>query len=458
MADAPDLGSGGATCESSSLSFRTQLITRYLAVNGLLEPRLERTITTLQGCSREVRISLQQTELKPHYEEAYVKAQAGITLPGFRKGKVPIAMIKQRFGRDIENEALETIADAEFRSFARSESQRVVGNPALTDIQKSADGVSFTIRYDVMPDFELGSYRGLSVNRPVKQVTEEDVQREVDRICMRAATFEPAEQIDGTLYVVGMTMHELDRETSMPIIGAEGKESRVFLEDDSVDMHLRSSLANCKVGDTFSYVGETADENAQPPSYRVTVNDVQRVVPAEFTNEFVEMITSNQMHTTEELRSDIERQITEYFEEATQRAVENQLIDQLVQAHEFDLPEPLVHAVIHRLFDDFKKRNEGAPGIEKLTAHDVEHELRGSAERIVRWELIRERIVDAEQMSLTDEDLDAAGSRFGIPADQLRMLLRQNESVEEQLLAEKAVRTLIDYAIVTDVNADDIEA
>ena len=172
----------------------------------------------------------------------------------------------------------------------------------------------------------------------------------------------------------------------------------------------------------------------------------------------VEMITSNQMHTTEELRSDIERQITEYFEEATQRAVENQLIDQLVQSHEFDLPEPLVHAVIHRLFDDFKKRNEGAPGIEKLTAHDVEHELRGSAERIVRWELIRERIVDAEQMSLSDEDLDAAGSRFGIPADQLRMLLRQNESVEDQLLAEKAVRTLIDYAIVTDVNADDIEA
>jgi trigger factor len=429
-----------------------------LAVNGLLEPRLERTITTLQGCSREVRISLQQNELKPHYEEAYVKAQAGITLPGFRKGKVPIAMIKQRFGRDIENEALETIADAEFRSFARAESQRVVGNPALTDIQKSSDGVAFTIRYDIMPDFELGSYRGLSVNRPIKNVVDEDVQREIDRICMRAATFEPAEQIDGTQFVVGLTMHELDRETSMPIIGAEGKESRVFLEDDSVDMHLRSSLANCKVGDTFSYVGETSDETAQPPSYRVTVNDIMRVVPAEFTNEFVEMVTSNQMHSTEELSSDIERQLREYFDEASRRAVENQLIDQLVQAHEFDLPEPLVHSVIHRLFDDFKKRNEGAPGIETLTAHSVEHELRPSAERIVRWELIRERIVDAEQMALTDEDLEDAGSRFGIPADQLRMLLRQNESVEDQLLAEKAVRTLIDYAIITDVNADDIEA
>ena len=418
---------------------------------------MERTITTLQGCSREVRISLVKSELKPHYEEAYVKAQAGITLPGFRKGKVPIAMIKQRFGREIESEALETIADAEFRSFAQGEKQRVVGNPALTDIQKSTDGVTFTIRYDVLPEIQLGTYRGLTLSRPVKEVTEEDVQREIDRICMRAATFEQAEQIDGTLYVVSMTMHELDRETSMPIIGAEAKESRVFLEDESVDMHLRSSLTNCKVGDSFTYVAETQDENAQPPSYRVTVGDIQRVVPAEFTNEFVEMITGNRMHTTEELRSDIESQLRDYFERATQQSLENQIIDQLVAAHPMDLPEPLVHAVMHRLFDDFKQRNEGAPGIEKLTAHDLENDLRAPAERIVRWELIRDVIVEAESLTMTDEDVTAAAERYGIGEDQLRMVLRQNQSIEDQILAEKAVKTLIDYAIITDVNVDQIE-
>ncbi|MBU3699887.1 MAG: trigger factor [Candidatus Kapabacteria bacterium] len=418
---------------------------------------MERTTTTLQGCSREVRISLVKSELKPHYEEAYVKAQAGITLPGFRKGKVPVAMIKQRFGREIESEALETIADSEFRAFAQAESQKVVGSPALTDIQKSAEGVEFTIRYEVLPDIELGTYRGLTLNRPIKEVTEEDVQREIDRICMRAATFEQADQIDGTLYLVSMTMHELDRETSMPIIGAEAQESRVFLEDDSVDMHLRSSLTNCKVGDSFTYVAETQDENAQPPSYRVTVSDIQRVVPAEFTNEFVEMVTTNRMHTTEELRADIESQIRDYFERATQQSLENQLIDQLVAAHPMDLPEPLVHSVMHRLFDDFKQRNEGAPGIDKLTAHDLENDLRPPAERIVRWELIRDQIVQAENLAMTDEDLTAASERYGIGEDHLRMLMRQNQSIEDQILAEKAVKTLIDYAIITDVNVDQID-
>jgi len=415
---------------------------------------LERTLSTLEGCKREVRISLTEVELKPHYQDAYVKAQAGITLPGFRKGKVPINIIKQRFARDIEADALETIADSEFRAFAQAEKQRVVGNPALIDIQKSQEGVAFVIRYDVMPDFELGTYRGLSINRPTKAVTEEDVQKEIDRICLRAASFDPAEQVTDTMHVVTVSMHELDRETSMPIIGAEAREERVFLDDDNADMHLRSSLANTKVGDSFQYVGETEDENTQPPSYRVTVTDIQKVVPAEFTNEFASMITGGRFESTEELRSDIERQIKEYFDQATQQSLENQVVDQLVQAHEFEAPEPLVHAVIHQLFDDFKRRNEGAPGLDKISAHDVEHEFRPSAERIVRWELIREKIIDAESIGLNDDDLEIAGTRFGIPADQLRMLMRQNASIEDQLLAEKAVRTILDYAIVTDVNVD----
>ncbi len=402
-------------------------------------------MTTVEACVREVRIELTDLELKPHYEQAYVRAQAGITLPGFRKGKVPIPIIKQRFARDIENDALDAIADAEFRKLEPS---------AMREKVRSYQSADFTIRYDVMPEFELGTYRGLEVNRPLKNVAESDVQAEIDRICLRAASFEPAEQVVDNRFIVTVTMHELDRETSMPIIGAEPREERVFLEDDSVDMHLRTSLNNTKVGDSFTYVGETQDENTQPPSFRVTVSDIQRVVPAEFTNEFVEMITGGRFKTTEELRADIESQLREYFERAARESVENQIVDALVKNHTFDVPEPLVHAVVHQLFDDFKKRNEGAPGIEKLTAHDVEHEFRPSAERIVRWELIRDRIIDAEGLAITDEDVVDAAGRFGLQEDQLRMIMRQNHTVEDQLLAEKAVKTLIDYAIINDVNVD----
>ena len=413
---------------------------------------MERIITTLDGCRREVRISLTQSDLKPHFDTAYQKAQSGISLPGFRKGKVPLPIIKQKFSREIETEALETIADDEFRNFANEEKQRVVGNPSLTDIAKEQGGVTFTIGYETMPEITLGDYRGLSVQRPVRDITDQDVQEEIDRICLRAATFEPVEEITDLMHVVTVSMNELDRETSMPVIGAEAKEQRVFLDDENVDMHLRNSLNGKKLGDSINYVAETTDENTQPPTFRVTVNDIQKVVPAEFTNEFVETVTGGKFHNTEELREDIHTQLITYFEQASRESVENQLVDQLVKGHEFEVPGTLVHAVVHQLFDDFKKRNEGAPGLENVTAHDLEHEFKPAAERIVKWELIRDYIIEAENIELTDADADAAAGKYGLTEDQMRTLMRQNRGISDQLLAEKAVQTLVDYAIITDVN------
>ncbi len=402
---------------------------------------MDQHITALEGCTREVRITLSATDLKPHYNDAYAKAQKSISLPGFRKGKVPLPTIKQRFGKQIEAEALESIADTEFKRVALAEKLPVVGNPALTNIEESAEGgVVFTILCEVMPDFDLGDYRSLSVNRPVRPVSENDVQEEIDRLCLRAATFETAEESTDAMHVVTFTM--------------DGKEERVFLDDDQVDMHLRNSLTNKKVGDATQYTAETQDENSEPPTYEITITDIQKVVPAEFTNSFVETITGGRFTTTEDLRNDIETQLHDYFQRTSRNAVENQIVEQLVNMHSFDIPHSLVHSVMHQLFEDFKKRNEGAPGIEQLTAHDLEDELKPSAERIVRWELIRNKIVDAEKLEIADEDLGDAAEKYGIPEDQFRMLMRQNQQVMDQLLAEKTMTALIEYAVVTDVDAD----
>jgi len=129
-----------------------------------------------------------------------------------------------------------------------------------------------------------------------------------------------------------------------------------------------------------------------------------------------------------------------------------------VKNHEFEVPESLVHSVVHQLFDDFKQRNQGAPGLEHITAHDVEHEFRPSAERITKWELLRSRIIEAESIELTDEDVQAAAERYGVAEDQLRMVMRQNRQIEDQIMAEKVMNTLIDYAVINDVNADSEES
>jgi len=413
---------------------------------------LERTVRELDGNSREVLISLTNAELQPHFDQAYQRAQATIELKGFRKGKVPLAMIKKQFGRSIEAESLETIADDEFRAFVRDTKANVIGSPALTDIQKSADGVSFTVRYEVLPEFELEGYRGLVIDRPVREVADSDVEEEIARICLQNATFEPAEQITDTMFIATITFTELDRESGMPIIGKEPREDRVFLDDDDVDMHLRNSLTNTKIGDTFTYVAETQNENDVPPSFLVTVTDINQVVPAEFTNELAEKITGGRFTTTEELRADIERQIQDYFTRSIRQSVEEQIVSKLIERHSFEPPHSLVHQVVHSLFDDFRERNKNSPGIEKVTAHDLEDQLKPHAERIVRWELIRDRIIDAEGLVVEDADLEPMAAQYNVTVDQFRMVLNANRQAERQILANKAMDTLIDYAIFNDVS------
>ena len=452
LADAPDLGSGGVT------PVRVRVSPSAPVILSIWSTSVQHTLSNLDGCRREVKIELSRDELKPHFDEAYKRAQADVTLPGFRKGKVPLNMVKQKFGRDIENESLEAVADNEFRAYATSEELPVIGNPALTNIEKEKEGVTFTVVFEVLPEFELGDYRNLEVKRPVREVREEDVQEEIDRISLRAATFESAEEVTDEMHVVTVSLHELDKETSLPIIGAEKREDRVFVNDEQVDMHLRNTLMEKKVGDSFNYVAETKNEDEQPASHQVTLTDIQKVIPAEFNNEFAETITAGKFATTEELRADIESQLKAYFEKSSRDAIENQIVDTLVNNHGFDIPGSLVHSVIHQLFDDFKKRNQGAPGIDQLTAHDLEGEFKPSAERIVQWELIRNKIIDAENIQLEDDDYKAAAERYGIEEEQLRAALRQNRQIEDQLLAEKVMTTVIDYAVITDVNADDLEA
>ncbi|GMV52805.1 MAG: trigger factor [Flavobacteriales bacterium] len=414
---------------------------------------MERTTNVLAGCKRQVQIHLEPDDLKPHYQHAYQAAQAEITMKGFRKGKVPISVIRQTMGRQIETDALETIADSEFRKYAKDEAVPVVGTPALVDIRKESDAVTFVIEYEILPEINLGEYRNIEVDKPVREATDADVQREIEYLRMKAATFQPAEQITDTQFVATISMNEVDKETSMPIIGAETTETKVYLDDDSVDMHLRNSLHNGTVGTVFTYVAETADPNAQPPSYRVTITDIQKVVPADFTDEFVEQITENHIHTTEELKADIRRQIQAYFDQMARQSVENQIVDKLVLAHDFDVPESLTHAVIHQLFDDFKKRNEGDPRLEKLTAHDLEHELRDPAVRIAKWELIRQQIIAKEGITLTKEDIDSAAERTGLPVDQLNLLMARSESFADRLLSEKAMDTLLGYAVINTIPA-----
>jgi trigger factor len=102
---------------------------------------LEISVISIDACTQEVSFSLTQEDFIPHFERAYQKAQPTIEIKGFRKGKVPLSIIKQRFGRQIEQDCMMDVADSEFKNYTRNNNIKVVGQPELLDLKPGENGL-----------------------------------------------------------------------------------------------------------------------------------------------------------------------------------------------------------------------------------------------------------------------------------------------------------------------------
>lgn len=150
---------------------------------------MEITVISIDDCTQEVSFTLTSEDFTPHFERAYIKAQPTIEIKGFRKGKVPLSIIKQRFGRQIEQESIMDIADIEFRNYTRNNNIQVVGQPELRDLKPGEEGsMTYVIRFGIIPEFEVASYEGLELKKPIGKVTDEDVQKIIDEILLKAAS------------------------------------------------------------------------------------------------------------------------------------------------------------------------------------------------------------------------------------------------------------------------------
>ncbi len=282
---------------------------------------MDTQILTLDGSKRELKITLTAAELEPHYEKAYREAQPEIQMQGFRKGKVPIHLIKKNYGKAIEANAAEDIANEVFQTIMQEQDLNPVGQPQLRDIQRNPDGsLGYTIAYEVLPEFELQNYRNIEIDKLIFPVTEEDVEHEIERLTMERAALEDAEQITDEMHFVTVRLNPIDAATGMTLIGAKAEEIRVFLKNEPTGSELKTSLLNLKVGDTFRYTPTSnGEENSIATPVQASVQEIKRVVPPEFTNAFVEEMTNGQITSTEDLRQDFEKQINK----AREQSIEN---------------------------------------------------------------------------------------------------------------------------------------
>jgi len=410
---------------------------------------------------QEMIITITQEELAPIIEKKARELQPKLNLKGFRKGKVPIQLVKKLYGKEIEFEAKHDLSNDLFNSIVDDQKIKVVGTPSLKDIKDVDANVEMTIEYEVLPHFELADYKGLTLDEPVHNVEDEEIDKEIEAICKNNGDIVNADEVTDFEFIVGLKLTEMDDETGLPLIGAEERITQVYLADKSVIPGLRDQLMNKKVGDYFVFNPHKADRMSPNVDFRVDVTSVQKLIPKEYTNDFVATYTKGKFITTEDLREEIGFKLQEQWDERSRQEMENQIVNKLVQMHDFNPPETVLENVMQSMLDDIKNQYKSTPSAKNLTLDMMRHDLMPAAVHRTKWTMIRTAIIEKEQLEVEDYDVEPMAqqeaAKYGANSDIIMKNLMKNEDFRETVLSKKLLELILDFAITEEMTFEDFQ-
>ena len=320
---------------------------------------MEAALKTLTECDQEIAFSLSPEELLPHFEEAYKKAAPSIEIKGFRKGKVPISLIKKFYGESVEADAIDDIANETFKKTIEEKKIQPIGTPTMVDMKyKRGEPLTFTIKYEVKPSITLKEYKDIPLDKLVHRVSEEEIAAEIQRLRHINATFEEAQKVDGVEYLVTVDLQDTD-ESGTPLVGQKREGMKIYLDEPSTEQEIKDALKAAEVGGVYRANFEHKhDDHTHKVNVQLTVKKIEKVIHPEFNDEFVKKVTNEKFSSAEPFRKELAADLERYWNERTEKKLVDDLTNELVRRHEFAVPEALVKSITDSYIEELKNQQK----------------------------------------------------------------------------------------------------
>jgi trigger factor len=421
---------------------------------------LEVLISTLSEVKQEAEIALTNDELQPLFEAAYQKYQPKVELRGFRKGKVPIAMVKKLYGEAIEHDSLDDVATASYRKAMEEKDIHPLGQPSMVDMDfKRGQHFRFKVQYEIKPAIELKKYKHLVVEKPVHTVTEAEIDAEIEHLRRANSTTEEVSSVNGPDHIVIGDVQELD-ETGSPLIGKKTADTKFYLSDEKLAQEIRDALSRAETGKTYRVTFPSAHEDhAHPVHIAVTVKKAEKVNLPVFDDAFVKKISEGKVTTKDEFLSNLRADIGKYWEEQSERKLADGLVAEVVKAHAFAVPETLVNNFLDAFVNDLKSRSRDRKLPKDFDEKKFREDGRAYAISQAKWMLLKERIAEIEHITVSDGEIEqlaaAEATRIGIDKARLLEYYKSSAAATERLLSEKIIAFLKQNAKITEKTVDE---
>lgn len=413
--------------------------------------------TTTNPTLREINVEIPADVVSRETETVINKFQKMARLPGFRKGKVPATVVRQRFAEDIKSEVVEQLVPRYFRQETEKQGLHPVSQPRVTDLHiHDGEPLKFKASFEVLPDFEVQGYQDIKVEHPDVAVSDEDVEKTLSQLREQNASYTAIEDRpiqDGDFAQVAFK--------GTPQGEGEGQQP-VSMDDVMVEVggsntipEFTENLRGAKAGDERSFVVKYADDFSDQRlagksfDYAVKVNSIKTKQLPELTDDFAKELGAEFTSV-----DDVKKRIREGMEQEKKHQAEHEakdkLVDELVKLNPIEVPDAMVeHQIDTRLERGLRalaSQGMKAEDMRKMDFQRLRAGQRDSARREVQVALLLEKIADKENINATDEDVDkeiqimAAQSQQ--PADAVRARLTQDGSIDRirhRIRSEKAL-------------------
>jgi trigger factor len=420
---------------------------------------MEITINDISSVEKEIQIVAGVNDLTQHIEEAYKRYQSKIEIKGFRKGKAPLHMVKSMYGESIEYSELDKIASDIYRQVIIDRDIHPVGEPALVDVDyKRGEKLSFKVKYEIKPVIELKDYKGIPIEKINHIVSQKEIDDEILRIQKANHTTSEVQSATDSEHILVTDIQPLD-ESGTPIIGKKTEDTKIYLASESLYPEIRDGLANCAVGDIRKIkIEREHEDHKHTEQMEITVKKIDKVVLPELTDEFVKKTTKEKALTVDDFKSQIKKDIGNYWNENSDRKIVDDLINELVKRHTFDVPGSLVKGILDSFVDELKQQYPNKTLPQSFDEAKYREENRSYAEFQARWFLIRERIIENEKLTADENDMkqlaEKEAVKVGIDKDRLFEFYKSSGSIQERILTDKLMALLKGSAVLTEKSAE----
>jgi trigger factor len=418
------------------------------------------TLTRLAPTQVELEIPISRDELAAAEDRAFRKLVRNVKLPGFRVGKVPRRVFEQTYGsHTIASQAVEDVVPEAYAKAVREHDLDPVDRPKM-EVVREEDGRPACIKatVEVRPEIELGEYKGLDVESEPIAITDEDVEKSLVTLARERATLVPVERPAAIGDIVTLDYEgTIDGE---PFEGGSSKGETIELEEGRFIPGFASGIAGMNAGESGALEATFPDEYPEKQlagktaSFAVTLHEVKTLELPEIDDDFAGSISEGK--SLDELRADVRTRLEAIAKSRERRAIGNAVLDRLMEAHDFPLPETLVERELAQMLADAGPSDKGDKSEGQLRA-----ELRPAAEARVKGSLLIEAIAKEQHITATPadlaEELAALSRQYGQPVDRIRRALGNNVlSLMDGIVRTKTLDFLIDNADVQNKVTSDL--